>query len=158
FRHIVDAGATEYMLVNVTELREYAMEARMIAEICWDARGTLDGPTAADRYIRWWSRDYFGAPAADRAAEAYRQFYGLLDSADKIWSGSTRVQEALTGLGEKFRHEHASPLEPPDAVETLQQRQRAFEQAFATIDRSEAQMGSAERQYFFENVTLGLRI
>ncbi|HEX3730187.1 MAG TPA: glycosyl hydrolase 115 family protein, partial [Opitutaceae bacterium] len=87
FRHIVDAGATEYMLLNVTELREYAMEARMVSELCWDAGRTVGSPDAADRYIRWWSREYFGAGAADGAAEAYRQFYSLLDSADKIWSG-----------------------------------------------------------------------
>ena len=158
FRHIVDAGATEYMLVNVTELREYAMEARMLAEICWDAKHTLDGPTAADRYVRWWSREYFGEGAADRTADAYRQFYTLLDSADKIWSGSTRVQEALTGLGEKFRGEHVSPLEPPDAVESLQGRQRAFEQAFAAIAEAEAKMSPDQRRYLFENLTLGLRI
>ncbi|HVW22473.1 MAG TPA: glycosyl hydrolase 115 family protein [Opitutaceae bacterium] len=158
FRHIVDAGATEYMLVNVTELREYAMEARMLAEISWDAKGTLDGPAAADRYLRWWSREYFGGGAADQAAEAYRRFYSLLDGADKIWSGSTRVQEALTGLGEKLRGEHVSPLEPPDALESLQQRQRAFEQAFAVIAGAEGMMTADERRYFFENLTLGLLI
>ena len=37
FQKIVKAGATEYMLVNVSELRDYVMGARMIADICWDA-------------------------------------------------------------------------------------------------------------------------
>jgi hypothetical protein len=41
FRKIIDAGATEYMLVNVSELREFVMEARMIGEIAWDGNVAL---------------------------------------------------------------------------------------------------------------------
>jgi hypothetical protein len=47
FRKIVDSGATEYMLVNVSEQREFVMEARMIAEICWDAKTALAGDDPA---------------------------------------------------------------------------------------------------------------
>ena len=45
FRNIVKAGATEFMLVNVSELREYVMEARMLAEIGWDAATAFASPT-----------------------------------------------------------------------------------------------------------------
>src|SRR5688572_27333914 len=41
FKKVVESGATEYMLVNVSELREFVMGARMIAEICWDAKTAL---------------------------------------------------------------------------------------------------------------------
>ena len=37
FRNIVKANATEFMLTNVSEMREYVMEARMLAEIGWDS-------------------------------------------------------------------------------------------------------------------------
>src|SRR5262245_37154404 len=56
FRKIVDAGATEYMLVNVSELREFVMEARMLAEITWDAKTAFAKPDAANRFVDWWSR------------------------------------------------------------------------------------------------------
>src|ERR1041385_2435559 len=49
FRKIVDAGATEYMLVNVSEMREFIMEAREIAEICWDAKTALAGEPKQER-------------------------------------------------------------------------------------------------------------
>ena len=60
FRNIVKSGATEYMLVNVSELRDYVMGARMIADITWDAPGVYAAPNPADRYTAWWSREYFG--------------------------------------------------------------------------------------------------
>ncbi|MGB7160808.1 MAG: glycosyl hydrolase 115 family protein, partial [Tepidisphaeraceae bacterium] len=41
FKRIVESGATEYMLLNVSEVREFVMGARMIAEICWDAPTSL---------------------------------------------------------------------------------------------------------------------
>ncbi len=31
------AGATEYMLVNMSEVRDYVMGGRMLADITWDA-------------------------------------------------------------------------------------------------------------------------
>ena len=37
FDKIVKSGATEYMLVNVSEVRDYVMGARMLADITWDA-------------------------------------------------------------------------------------------------------------------------
>ncbi len=52
FKRIVDSGATEFMLVNVSELREHVMEARMISDICWDAPAVLNKPDAAQDYIK----------------------------------------------------------------------------------------------------------
>ena len=38
------------MLVNVSELRDYVMGARMIGDICWNASKVYAPPKAADRY------------------------------------------------------------------------------------------------------------
>ena len=54
FDKIVKADATEYMLVNVSELRDYVMGARMIADITWDAPAIFSTPDAARRYTAWW--------------------------------------------------------------------------------------------------------
>ncbi|HVW09934.1 MAG TPA: glycosyl hydrolase 115 family protein [Bryobacteraceae bacterium] len=43
FQKIVKAGATEYMLVNVSELRDCVMGARTIADICWNAPAIMEG-------------------------------------------------------------------------------------------------------------------
>src|SRR6266480_1612 len=49
FQRIVKAGATEYMLVNVSELRDYVMGARMIADITWNAPAVYASPDPAGR-------------------------------------------------------------------------------------------------------------
>lgn len=157
FGKIVEAGATEYMLVNVTEVRDFAMEARMIAEITHDAKHALTGPDSADRYISWWSREYF-SPAADEVAAAYHSFYTLLDSADKIWSGSERIDQALAGLRARAAHRRVVALEPPDALDTLRAREKAYRAVFDQLDRANTKLAPDQQRYLFENLTLGLLI
>src|SRR5205807_335577 len=70
FQRIVKAGATEYMLVNVSELRDYVMGARMIADITWNAPAVYASPDPAGRFVAWWTREYF-TPAAVQARAAY---------------------------------------------------------------------------------------
>ena len=88
FRNIVQAGATEYMLVNVSELREYVMEARMLAEICWDAATAFAATRRGGPLLHWWSREYFGDTAAGDAAQSYRGYYQRLPSWDQISVGA----------------------------------------------------------------------
>ncbi|MDQ3440231.1 MAG: glycosyl hydrolase 115 family protein, partial [Planctomycetota bacterium] len=122
FKRIVASGATEYMLVNVSELREFVMGTRMIAEICWDAETALADteaqpmpdqllahvPTAAtqplpadvpapsaDRFVQWWCREYFGDAAAKDAAESYRLYYELIHKWDMQWWACDRVPAAI---------------------------------------------------------------
>ena len=84
------------MLVNVSELREFVMEARMLADITWDAKTALAGEDPAKRFVDWWSREYFPAAPTDAAA-AYASYDKLLDSYDKQWFGSDQVHRALAG-------------------------------------------------------------
>ena len=78
FQKIADAQATDYMLVNVSELRAYSMEARMLADICWNSPTALAGADPANRYVQWWSREYFGPSAAPLAAKAYADYYRMI--------------------------------------------------------------------------------
>src|SRR5262249_8917622 len=109
FRRIVQSGATEYMLVNVSELREYVMEARMLAELCLDSAQAFSKPDAADRYIQWWSREYFDS-AADGVAASYRTYYRLLSNWDQISIGSNRVLEALAALDARAQRKPFTPI------------------------------------------------
>ncbi len=160
FRAIVKAGATEYMLVNVSELRDYVMEAREIAEICWDAPTALPpGPpdAAAERYVAWWSREYFGPAAAPAAQRTYQDYYQLLDRPTRIWQGQTRVLEALDAMDRKFSG-GATKFIASATLSALVQREAEYRQAFADAARAAAAMTPAQRQFFFENAELGLRI
>jgi hypothetical protein len=180
FRKIIDAGANEFVLVNVSELREFIMEARMIADICWDAKAALkneplaalpdkplpDVPTrqgrpathpttspAADRYLAWWCREYFGQDAAPLAQEIYQRYYQLLNSYDKQWYGSTRVQEAIDALAKKFAGTEAPPVKPYIWRE-LDARDQDYRDVFALVEKARAKMSRQQRQYFFDHVEL----
>jgi hypothetical protein len=156
FGRIVKAGATEFMLVNVSELREYVMGARMLSDITWNGPAVLDAPDAAGRFVAWWSREYFGA--ADAAARGvYADYASRLDTPDKLWLASDAVEELLDRLYARVEGETAPPLEAA-RLEPLQSRGRRLAEALATAERAKEQMSPAARQYFSENVELGLRV
>ncbi len=151
FRNIVKAGATEYMLVNVSELREYVMEARMLAEITWDANRAFAQPNAADRYTQWFAREYFGTNAAPDVAKAYGDYYRILSSYDQISVGGNAVLDALTALREK---------KPADAekLRALEQRDKTYQDAMKNISAANGRMTAPQKQYFYENVTFPLLV
>ena len=151
FRNIVKAGATEYMLVNVSELREYVMEARMLAEITWDANRAFAQPNAAERYTRWFSREYFGTDAAADAEKAYGKYYRILNSYDQISVGSNAVLDALSSIRSR------KPVEP-EKLRSLEESARTYQDAMQTIDAANARMPSEQKQYFYENVTFPLLV
>ncbi len=157
FKKIVDAKATEYMLVNVSEVREFAMEARMIADICWDAPVALNQPDAAKRYVDWWSREYFGADAARDAAQSYANYYQLINTHDKLWFGADKFQDVLERLGKKINGKPFEPV-PREQLAALKQRDQMYRAAMQTISRAQSRMNDEQRQYFFEHLTLGLLI
>jgi hypothetical protein len=157
FRHIVQAGATEYMLVNVSELREYVMEARMIAELSWNASQAFAQPGAADRYLQWWAREYFGAAAAEDAVASYRGYYQLLGSWDQISVGSNQVLNAVTALDNRFKGKPVPPIDS-SALASLRERDAAHQAVLKTADEARAHMTPDRQQYFFEHVTFPLLI
>jgi hypothetical protein len=155
FDKIVRAGATEYMLVNMSETREYVMGARMIADITWNAPGALGTPDAPNRFVSWWTHEYFGA-GADAAQAVYNQYYQLLDTPDKMWQASNAAQGFIDRLYDRVLGDSVPPPVNADTVAMLQSRSSLFDQALAAVDRAEALLTPAQRQYFHENAALGL--
>jgi hypothetical protein len=171
FQKIVQAGATEFMLVNMSETREYVMGARMIADITWNAPGAFSAPDAASRYISWFSHEYFGA-GADAAAATYGQYFTLLDEPDRLWTASNALQALITRLhyrvlGQPMPPEPAQrpgvpaffrgiPLD--SAIPLLRQRLPQLEGTLTQEATTEAQMTPDQAQYLHENVALGLLI
>lgn len=156
FRQIVDSGATEFVLVNVSELREYVMETRMIADIAWDAEGTLGQTNPAYAFVDWWSREYFAGTAED-AARAYHSYYRIMDSYDKVWWGTNHVASLVQSLRQKFRHEPYT-LPSSATLNALRDRAKLHADAQALIELTAARMTPQQQQFFFEHVAFGLLI
>jgi len=155
FQKIVKAGATEYMLVNVSELRDYVMGARMIADICWNAPAIFDTPDAAGRYTAWWSREYFSRP--DTAEEVYRQYFALLNKPDTLWSAMDAIQTLIDRLYDKTAGKTPEPFSP-EVKAQLQLRAKLLDDALAAEDRAESGLPLGQRQFLSIDAGLGLRI
>lgn len=183
FKKVTEAGATEYMLVNVSEMREFIMEIREIAEICWDAKTALaDEPhqplptkvlsfvptvghsdaaalqpasdhAAGDKYVAWWCREYFGDKAAPEADEVYHWYYELLNSYDKQWYGSEKVRGAIALLIKKFAGQPFAPA-LPNTLPTLRERAARYKDALALAASAAEKMNCQQRQFFFDHAEL----
>jgi hypothetical protein len=156
FRKIVAAGATEYCLVNVSELREHVMETRFLSDIFWRGPQGFAGPDPAKRFVGWWSREYFPSAPAEAAA-AYDGYYDAIRANNDLWYGSVRVRDWLGALMKKLNGEE---YEAPSAEErrALDERRARFAAALTKANRAMAKMSPAERQFFFEHCTLGMLV
>ena len=156
FEKIVKAGATEYMLVNVSELRDYVMGARMIGDICWNAPAVFATPNSAARYTSWWSREYFGK-SADAADTAYSQYFTLLDRPDTMWNPMVNIQMLIGSL--YTRVGGGTPVAfSADTVAQLQSRGKSLDDALASEQKAEAQMPITEARFLSIDAGLGLKI
>jgi hypothetical protein len=156
FDKIVKSGATDYMLVNVSEIRDYVMGMRMLTDITWDAPAIFNAPRVPERYTAWWSREYF-ADHAEAAEAAYTQYRANIDTPDKLWFASDAIQDILERLYKKVGGETATPL-PAETVATLQSRAAQLQKARQAAAQARAGMTRAELRFFSIDVDLGLDV
>ena len=163
FGKIIDAGATEFMLVNTTELREFVMEARMIARLTWEgksmyAAGGPAGPSraghAADEYIRWWSREYFGKEEEPVTA-LYHRYYDLFNKTQETWFGTDRVQEMLDKLSKKFNR-LPYDLTTASTVSEWTGKLARYNGAVTMAEETAVKLDRPAQQFLFEQLTLWL--
>ncbi|MGH9522801.1 MAG: glycosyl hydrolase 115 family protein, partial [Terriglobales bacterium] len=70
----IRAGATEYLLMNTSDIRPVAMMTRAVMDVGW--QGVASGATASDTdYYRAWSAEEFGEKAAPQIAEIYKDYF-----------------------------------------------------------------------------------
>ena len=150
FENIVKSGATEYMLVNVSELRDYVLGARMLADITWDAPAIYAAPNAAARFTAWWSREYFSVPVDT----VYEEYFAALNTPDQLWLASDAIQELLDRLQRKLAGEPYAPYDPSH----LHTRLRQLDDALNSENRAETTMPLVEQRFFSVNVALGLQV
>jgi hypothetical protein len=156
FDKIVKAGATEYMLVNMSEVRDYVMGGRMLADITWGAPAIYATPNAAARYTTWWSREYFGAKA-QAADSAYDKYFALLNTPDRLWAAPDAIEELLDRLYKKVAGQTYEPVDAATLTQ-LQTRERQLVDALAAESQAENGMSPAQQQFFSVDVALGLEV
>ena len=156
FEKIVKSGATDYMLVNVSELRDYVLGARLLADITWDAPAVFAAPDPAGRFTAWWSREYF--PTSARAAgRAYEKYFAALHVPDQLWMASNAIQDLLGSLYRKVAGQTVEPLHS-ETVAQMRARLRQLDDALAAANRAESAMTASEQRFFSVNVALGLEV
>jgi hypothetical protein len=155
FDKIVKSGATEYMLVNMSEVRDYVMGGRMLADITWDAPAIYATPDPAGRYTAWWSREYFGAGTA--AADAYHKYFAAIDTPDKLWVAPDAIEELLDRLYRKVAG-GTYPAVDAGTMSLMQSRSRQLEDALSAESRAESGMSLSEQRFFSVDAALGLQV
>jgi hypothetical protein len=71
FGRYIKAGATQYMLLNTSDIRPVSMTARVIMDVAW---GGLPKEDATQTYAGWASRE-FGAKSADAIAKVWDGYF-----------------------------------------------------------------------------------
>jgi hypothetical protein len=158
FDKIVKSGATEYMLVNMSEVRDYVMSARMLTDITWDAARIYATPNPAERYTAWWSREYFGAPEAATPRRRRRTPHTaststMLDAPAKLWSAHWMPIQGLIGSLYRKVAGEAVPAFSAATLSALQARIRQVDDALAAEARAETGMSLSEQRFFSVDVS-----
>jgi hypothetical protein len=68
----IKAGATNYMLMNTSDIRPVSMTMKAVMDLSWQGMGP---ESDADKFYRRWSADEFGEKAADEVAAIYRSYF-----------------------------------------------------------------------------------
>ncbi len=154
FRKVFRARATEFMLVNVSELREYVMGARFLADICWNGEQGFSRPDAADRFLNFWCTEYFGAGAAATVAQAYKSYFASVPNTPDFGYGAAKCLGALSSLEKKLRNEPFTPA-MPETLPTLIERTEMQASVQRVCYQAETMVRNAvERRFLFENLSL----
>ena len=70
----VKAEATEYMMLNPSDVRPVPMSTRAVMELAWNATPWL-APEAPSAYLHQWCREEFGEKAAPTLEQYYRAYF-----------------------------------------------------------------------------------
>lgn len=154
FKKIKAADATEFLLVNVSEMREHVMEMRMIANLNQDA-ALFDDPDADKTFTQWWLSEYFGQASINMGEQIYQQYYQQFNITAKVWFGNDMFQNILALLLKKM---NGQPHTSPDSakVNELHARLNVYQGILADVNALQKNMNREQRQFFAENVTLGM--
>lgn len=163
FEKIVSAGATEYMLVNVSELRDYVMGTRMIADICWDAEKVFSHSNPAKSFTSWWIREYFSSENKNQSdlfghvLNSYENYFKLIDRPNRFWFAVNEIEVLIENLYEKVKGKQLINYESEKIIE-LKARNETQKLTFTKMQDALNIMNLAQKRFFSVDVQLGFLI
>ncbi len=108
FGRYIAAGATHYMLVNVSDIRPVTMTIRAVMDAAW--KGVPAGGAAADAdFYKQWSADQFGAGAAAAVAAVYEEYFKA--------PSRTTVNGGTREYGDQLYHSEARRMLTTDLLD-----------------------------------------
>ncbi len=69
----IQANATEYFLVNTSDIRPVVMSLKAVMDVAWG--GLPAGEKPADEFYKEWSMGEFGEKAAPKLVELYKEYF-----------------------------------------------------------------------------------
>jgi hypothetical protein len=69
----IKAGASEYFLVNTSDIRPVTMSTRAVMDVAW--KGLPEGADSADEFYKQWASEEFGQKAAPKLAGLYKEYF-----------------------------------------------------------------------------------
>lgn len=93
----IKASATEYFMVNTSDIRPVTMSIRAVMDAVW--RGLPDEATASqDKFYQQWTSDEFGEKAAPKVEQLYKDYFN---------APATLPQEPKREYGDQLYHTEA---------------------------------------------------
>jgi hypothetical protein len=103
----VKAGATEFYLVNVSDVRPVPLSTDFAMKMVWNAAPYIGKDDARNNkeFIAYWSRRQFGAEAGPKVAEIYEGYFDIPYHRDDVRQGENAIHSMIHRLNTK-----AAPL------------------------------------------------
>jgi Glycosyl hydrolase family 115 len=70
----IQAGATQYVLLNTSDIRPVSMTAKAVLDVAWGGLPAKDAG-GSDGYYREWAKKEFGEQAAAKVAGVYEEYF-----------------------------------------------------------------------------------
>jgi hypothetical protein len=87
------ANATEYLLVNTSDLRPVLMTTRAVMDLAWNAEPWVNNSDQPSIYLNDWCRLEFGALVAPKVAEYYRLYFAAPGRYETTGGGSQTLAD-----------------------------------------------------------------
>lgn len=158
-------GATEYLLVNVSDIRPVVMTTQAVMELAWNAdRWAKQDGAESKAYLAKWTQGQFGARAASAMAAYYNAYFAAPgrygSDEDRTFSDcayNTLARHILTKLltGKTEKSEGRMPVEDYRAFAEHWRRIAAEAEprwtAARALSRSAAKLIPPQRRLFFQS-------
>ncbi len=150
------AGATEYLLVNTSDIRPVVMTAKAVMDVGW--KGVPQGrASASGEFYRQWAAEEFGEKAAPAVAEVYKEYFAApahfgeppREYGDQLYHTEAR-QMMLTYMTDSPLYSipsQAPKWEPPHILEPRSGRGVGKDWLRETVTKEIQQCGDAQPRW-----------